>query len=189
LTSGTSYTTPANCNKIFVEAVGGGSSGQGSGGAAIGGQNGGGSGGYAAKYFTVTPSTSYTYAIGAGGIGPSSISYGNGGNTTFTVGATTIIGERGVGATPGKGINGDINITGEGGQVGTGSASPLFGGAGGSSFFGPGGAGILGVTGDSKNGRPGTRGGGGGGAADASSSVSYTGGNGGAGIIRIWEFT
>ena len=188
LTSGTSYTTPANCTRIFVEAVGGGASGQGFGGSGTGGGAGGGAGGYAAKYFTVTPSTAYTYAIGAGGVGGAAIAAG--GNTTFTDGVTTITAGGAPSSSGGTGTNGDINISGQGGQGGNSTGtSPLFGGGGGASFFGAGGHPVVGVTSGGRDGNNGYIGGGGGGAADTSTSVSYDGGSGGAGAIRIWEYT
>lgn len=177
LTSGTSYTTPANCTGIYVECVGGGGNGGGTLNQGAGG--GGGAGGYCAKLFTVTPLTSYSYAIGAGG----------GGNTTFTVGATTITangggggGTEGAGGAGGGATNGDLNIAGGGGGGGTNSNDA--GGVGGSSFFGGGGRGTYG-----SNGLAGTAGGGGSGGSTGVFTVSRSGGAGGAGLIRIWEFS
>ena len=178
LTSGTSYTTPSNCTKIYVELVGAG----GGGGSSPGG--GGGGGGYTAKYFTVTPSTAYTYAIGSAGAVSN-----NGGATTFTVGATTITGGGGAagasgagGGGGGVGSGGDLNITGGGGGPGGAANYPLyFAGNGGSSFFGGGGSGAT----SQSNSNPSPTGGpggnyGGGGAANSA---------GAAGVIRIWEYT
>jgi hypothetical protein len=189
LTSGTTYTTPANCTSIYVEAIGGGGGGSGTNGS--GGGSGGGAGGYCAKYFTVVAAVSYTYAIGAGGAGgPSGAGSGSaGGNTTFTVGGTTITagggaggGNESSGAAGGTCTNGDMNITGGGG--GSGSASSIAsGGAGGNSFFGGGAPGQA----PTRTGVAGTSGGGGSGGS--SSSPSRTGGAGGAGLIRIWEFS
>lgn len=182
LTSGTTYTTPAGCTAIYVEAVGGG--GGGSGGATGGSPTtgaGGGAGGYCAKYFTVTASTTYSYTIGAGGTGGGASvapgAGGGGGNTTFTVGATTITagGAPATVAHAGGGIstNGDINVRGGGGsQGGSGVTTPSR--KGGNSFFGGGGGG-TGVAGE-------VGGGGSGGAASA-------GGAGGNGLIRIWEYS
>ena len=189
LTSGVSYTTPANCTSIYVEAVGGG----GGGGSTSngGGGGGGGAGGYCAKYFTVTASVAYTYAIGAGGAGATT-GYGGGaggagGNTTFTVGSTTITARggsggisEGSGGAGGTCTNGDININGGGGGAGA-NSNITSGGAGGNSFFGGGAAGKVGAVGGA-----GTTGGGGSGGG---SSGSVGGGAGGAGIIRIWEFS
>lgn len=171
LTSGTSYTAPANCVAIYVEAVGGGGGGGGRQNLDYG--TGGGSGAYSAKYFTVTPFASYTYAVGAGGAGGSvNFSGGAGGATTFTVGGTTISAGGGsggyvgsvstvIGGSGGSAANGDINAAGSGASL-TGAAS----------FFG-GGAAFNGA---------GSTGGGGGGGIDG-------GGAGGAGLIRIWEYS
>jgi hypothetical protein len=154
LTSGVSYTAPANCTSIYVEAVGGG--GGGGRGASSDGGGGGGAGGYCAKYFTVVAGTSYTYAIGAGGIATSG-NGGNGGNTTFTVGGTTITAGGG-----GGGIQGDSDSTDPGGGLGGSSTNGVYDSAA----------------------NAGEHGGGGGGGSD-----SRNGGAGGAGLIRIWEFS
>lgn len=193
-TSGTSYTTPAGCTAIYVEAVGGG----GGGGTGRGTTNfcaggGGGGGGYSAKYFTVTAPTSYTYAIGAAGAAA-----GSGGSTTFTVGATTITGGGGsaggnqsstvpgAGGTGGTATNGDFNIVGGGGGGGGGNAGTVVttpGGNGGTSMFGGGAPGNA----NSTNGTNGTLYGSGG--SGGSSGTSTTGGTGAAGVIRVWEFS
>lgn len=213
LTSGTSYTTPAGCNTIYVELVGGGG---GSGGIGTGADNiqtgtgGGGAGAYAAKYFTVTPSTSYTYAIGAGGSAGAATptNGGTGGSTTFTVSATTVTAAGGSGSSSGggnvsaggaggAGTNGDINIRGAGGVSGSGSNSGSSGfvgatsGAGGNSFFGGGGQGRLRITNGVTVGAAGESGGGASGSAlqTGTSSESGTGAAGGAGLIRITEYT
>lgn len=187
LTSGVSYTAPASCTSIYVEAVGGGGGGGGTDGA--GGGGGGGAGGYCAKYFTVVAAVSYTYAIGAGGTGGPTGEFGAGsagGNTTFTVGATTITAgggaggvNEGAGAAGGTCTNGDMNIKGGGGGSGN-NEDP--GGSGGNSFFGGGAQGPL-----NANGVAGSSGGGGSGGGSANSS--RTGGAGGAGLIRIWEYS
>jgi hypothetical protein len=186
LTSGVSYTAPANCTSIYVEAVGGGGGGGGTNGG--GGGGGGGAGGYCAKYFTVVAAVSYTYAIGAGGTGGPALSgnSGAGGNTTFTVGGTTITAGggggtsvEGPGGTGGTCTNGDLNI--DGGAGGGSSAAP--GGSGGNSFFGGGAQGLF-----SSNGIAGTSGGGGSGGG-STTAASRTGGAGGAGLIRIWEYS
>ena len=196
LTSGTSYTTPAGCTAIYVEAVGGGG-GSGGSNASYGGGGGGGGGGVA-KYFTVTASTAYTYAIGAAGTaGSSSGSGGAGGSTTFTVGATTITAGGGsagvlgsvtvVSASGGTATNGDLNIAG--GAAGRSGSSSAYlnelGGQGGNpglGYFGAGGT-LVSATGV---GLPGT--GYGGGASGATNSGG-AGAAGTQGVIRVWEFT
>lgn len=210
LTSGTSYTTPAGCNAIYIEAVGGGGGGGGTDSAnntTAAGAGGGGAGAYAAKYFSVSPSTSYTYAIGAGGTAGTNTGGGGGlgGDTTFTVGATTVTAggggggdgatnaSSGQGGSGGTASNGDLNVAGASGVCGVGSDSTLpdasetipAGGTGGSSFLGGSG---KGGTGD-QAGVAGTSGSGGGGGANSNDQTGHAGGAGGSGFIRIWEYT
>lgn len=208
LTSGTSYTTPAGCTSIYVEAIGAGGGGGGADSAVDAryqASGGGGSGAYVAKYFTVTPSTSYTYAIGTGGAGGANTgaSGSTGGSTTFTVGGTTITATGGTGGQgyqsngsnsgrPARGggggtaTNGDLNVDGNAGSMGfvnTDGIQYYATGSGGGSFFG-GGAQGLNTTGA---GTAGTSGGGGSGAA-SSLATGNAGGAGGNGLIRIWEY-
>lgn len=186
LTSGTSYTTPSNCTAIYVEAVGAGGGGGGVPSNQYQAGGGGGAGAYAAKYFTVTGSTAYTYAIGSGGSGA-------GGNTTFAVGATTLTangGSAGTSTTAGAGgtaTNGDLNATGNAGVAGSRvtSTSVSASGAGGGSIFG--GAGLPVTT--NNNGGNGSNGGGGAGGLNSNTASSYSGGTGGNGLIRVWEYT
>lgn len=201
----TSYTTPAGCNSIYVEAIGGGGGGGGTVGYSAGQQGGGGGGGgsYCAKYFDsasgISPSTAYTIAVGTGGAGGSTSggNGGTGGSTTFTVGATTITaggggGGGGVTATGASGsggtgaggtaTNGDLNVRGGPAFVARTDTS----GAGGCSFFGNGGNGRN----SSGNGNSGAvYGSGGGGSASISVGTNYSGGAGADGLIRIWEYS
>ena len=196
LTSGTSYTTPAGCNSIYVECVGGGGYGGAVTNNAPAGPRAGGGGGaaaYCAKLFSVSPSTAYSYAIGAGGIASTTT---NGTSTTFTVSGTTITAGRGLNGNspstqagfgpPGGGgtaTNGDINATGNPGGMGSVDTNTGCGGPGGGSFFGGGG---LPTTAGNVGGN-GVNGGGGSGASSTGTS-NINGGNGGAGIIRVWEY-
>ena len=180
LTSGTSYTTPASCTAIYVEAIGGGG---GSGGVTNppSGSGGGGGGAYLTKYVTVSASTAYTIAIGAGGTaGTSTTSGGNGGATSITVSGTTYSAGGGVGSiatsTGGDGgaggttTNADFGIPGREGSGGTGAGDAGFGGA---SFWSND---ITGGYGQGAEGRGDLSGGGAAGFA------------GSAGIMRIWEY-
>jgi hypothetical protein len=192
LTSGTSYTTPANCNNIYVECVGGGGGGGASNNTLGGiGGSGGGGGGFTAKFFSVSPSTSYSYAIGGGGG-----FQGTGGTTTFTVGGTTISAFGGAGGigqyagpagNPGGGggssSGGDINLKGNGGE-GVSFAVNYMSGAGGGGAGSLGGGGGPGVyySGRIDGGEYGGGGAGGNGTAGPSGSL------GGQGAIRIWEY-
>jgi hypothetical protein len=129
LTSGTSYTVPAGVTKIKVTVTGGGG---GAGGCpqngtlgtnSVGRPSTGSAGATAIKIFTVTPGAVLTYAIGAGGAGGAAgNTFGNaGGNSTFTVGGTTVTAGGGGagsdlnsnnGGIGGVATNGDINIAG-----------------------------------------------------------------------------
>jgi hypothetical protein len=176
LTSGTSYTTPAGCNSIVVEVIGGGAGGS-SGNASSGGNNGGGAGGYASKYFAVSPSTAYSYTIGAGGGAGVS-----GGASTFVVGATTVTANGGTSSsgTPsgGTATNGDINITGGRGGGSSGNTTPAVNGAGGSSpkAFGLGGP-VGAVAAGTGYG------------AGGSGGINGSGASGSSGIIVVWEYS
>ena len=168
LTSGTSYTPPTGCTKIYVEAVGGGQGGtNGLPGPFGGGSDGvgGTSGGFSAKFFSVTSTTTFTMAIGAAGTAGG----GNGGNTTFTelvnsVVVTTITAPGGA-ATVSAPTNGDIRRYGLSGVLTR----------GGDSYFQIGGVANT----------AGSYGAGGGG---GTISVT-TGAAGGSGMIRIWEYS
>jgi hypothetical protein len=178
-TSGTSYTTPAGCKTIRVTVVGGGGNGGTSYNDSSLGGGGGGGGGYAQKLFTVTGGTTYTYAVGAAG-----------GNSTFTVGATTITGNKGnngingtatagTGGAGGTGVNGDINLSGGAGQ----SRSAGIGGVGGASGRGMGAGGAASIS--SAGGAGALFGGGGAGGSGNSGSA---GGAGAAGVVIIEEY-
>jgi hypothetical protein len=195
LTSGTSYTTPSNCTRIFAEIIGGGGSGAGSAGSvSLGG--GGGAGGYVSVYLTVTGSTAYTYAIGAGGASVTGAVDGNaGGSTTITVGTAFTANGGGfglVGSFNGRaGEGGSGSGTGatviKGGDGITGMAAntgALCAGSGGASFFGGGGNGGTGSSAPSSARSGVAYGSGGGGAA-----ISGNSGAGAQGVIRIWEYT
>lgn len=188
LTSGTSYTTPSNCTSIYIWAVGGGGNGgnatrNGTTGAVAGG---GGAGATCMKYFTVTGSTAYTYAIGAAT-----------GNTTFTVGATTVTaggGSSGGNATDGSSgggsggtaTNGDLNNNGiSGGSAAFTAPRPT--GEGGNSFFGGGGPVLYMENGD--NAVSATGYGSGGSGAARSTPGTTNGGAGRQGVIIVWEYT
>lgn len=100
--SGTSWTCPLGVRCVKVTVVGGGGSVDANDRAA-------GGGGAVARYYTVTPGTSYSYAVGAAGTGS-----GGGGNSTFTDGTTTIQGSGGPG-----GASSGVTPGGGGSTVGT----------------------------------------------------------------------
>jgi hypothetical protein len=154
---------------------------------------------------TIAIGSTLTYAIGAGGTaGTAGGNGGTGGSTTFTVSGTTVTAAGGVGSTGisnstastaggagGAGTNGDINVTGTGGVSGGGFGDGGVGGAGGNSFFGGGAAGTVRTTDGVTAGIAGTSGGGASGAAveTTTATESGVGAAGGAGLIRITEYT
>lgn len=192
VTSGTSFTTPSTITTATVfniELVGAGGGG-GGGSTASGNGSGGGAGGYCFVRVTgLSPSTTYTCAIGAGSAGGT---YGNaasaGGNTTLTIGATTYTangGGGGLGALTSSGgaggtaTNGDINITGQSGADNLAASTLTPSASGGSSPKGWGLGGSPNLNGVGKNGT----GYGSGGSSGKSASGSPSGGNGTNGII------
>ena len=201
LTSGTSYTTPAGCNSIYVEMLGGGGGGGGcqSGGGA-GGAGGGGSGGYLTQTVTVSPSTAYTIAVGSGGNGAAS---GNnagtaGGNTAITVAGTTYtaggggggggFGTVGAAGTAGTVTNGNtLSFVGSAGTAGGSSAN---GGNGGQPnyIYLPGNGLGYSVTGTGNGGAASFYGCGGGGGKTGGTNAQ-SGGAGSQGYMRISEYS
>ena len=153
--SGT-YTVPTNAKYITVRMVGGGGAGGGSTGTTAGG--GGGAGGYLEGIITSLSST-YAYAVGAGG-----------GNTTFGSSLFTAnAGSAGTsssatasGGTGGSASGGSVNATGATGGFGWASVPYFNGGMGAASPFGAGGSG------------------GGTGSGNGFAAVSYGAGGGGA---------
>lgn len=165
-TSGTTFTTGANTTKLIVNAWGGGgASGSVAGSGSTASASGGGAAGSPCmKVYTVTPSTGYTYAIGAAGAaaGTGNHDGGDGGDSTFTDGVTLMTAKGGKGGKgdPGSGTasiaiggagqlstNGDINGTGEPGGYGStnvpGGGSVQVSGKGGSSPWGGGGNSVV----------------------------------------------
>ena len=197
------FTTGPNTHTIFVRLVGcGGGGGGGSFSSPNMGFGAGGAGGaYAEKTFAVSPLTGYSATIGSAGTAGANTggTGGTGGDTTFVVGATTVTGKGGLGgvgqaaaatldaALGGAGVIatlGDINSAGWPGQNSA-RFSGILGssGAGGSSPFGAGGAGMK--TNAAGNAGKGFGAGGGGAAAVSASQV---GGVGTAGVIIVDEY-
>jgi len=207
--SGTTHTTQAATHTVVVQLIGGGGGGGGSKSntSAAAAAGGGGSGGFAQKLFAVSPSTDYTYAIGAAGTaGDNSPGAGGaGGNTTFTVGATTVTAYGGSGGGAGAtgtavvatlggagaivSVNGDLNMTGQPGQWGLReSAAAAVSGVGGGSQIGGGGQAVS-ITSGATAGNPGgVYGAGGSGAASVGNNAA-AGGAGSKGVVVVWEFS
>ena len=168
---------------------------QGAGGAGIrsttaGSRNGGGGGGYAKKLLDVSSIPSATITIGSGGAGSTSIDTkgGDGGDSIWSDGTNTITGSGGTAATPSSGNY----LTGEGGAA-TGGDLNVAGQAGGSNLGNDrGGASVLGIEGclqwnssraSAQNGTFGA----GGSHAYGNWPAGGQAGNGGDGIVIVWE--
>lgn len=180
----TSFTVPNCTNYICIEVWGaGGGGGGGNGGTQNGG--GGGGGGYGSGCFTVTPGSSISVIVGAGGTRGNPGTPGTDGGTggTTSVGALiSATGGTGGLTTGGYGTFGsstaNINLPGSNGTSGgTGSCNAGTGGAGAN-----GGAG--GAPGCNNGGTGGAPGGGGGG-GNVNGGTPYYGGYGAAGQVKI----
>jgi hypothetical protein len=205
LTTGTSFTTTAATNTLTVRLLGGGGGGGGatSNLANISAAGGGSSGGYAEKTFTVTPSTTYTYQVGAGGAGGiNGANAGNQGtNSFFVVGATNTVANGGPGgaaapaapaptmrlggALPTLSTGGDLNASGKGGGPGSSfNTTVALSGDGGDSMFG-GGGGSVNVNG---TGAAATSFGSGGAGALTVAAANAVGGAGFQGVLIVDEY-
>jgi hypothetical protein len=109
-TSGTSFTVPAGVTELYVLAAGGGAGGNQNtstrGGGTTPGANGG-RGGFVASKHTVTPGSTITYAVGAGGAGSNTGSGAAGGTTTVSTLSLTATGGA-VGGVTGTGSGGNL---------------------------------------------------------------------------------
>lgn len=175
------FIKPPGVDKVFVEVVGGGGGGGFSGDGIAGG--GGGGGGYAAKLCTLTGNVAVI--VGKGGTGGTGALFlprdgSSGGTSSFGSSCFATAGEGGVysgegdryascGGIGGRGVDGDINIPGQGGA---------FGGEGGNS--------TLGMGGRPDHGRDGNvYGGGGTGGAPPHAGPGTSGGNGAGGVVIV----
>lgn len=158
-----SWTCPAGVTSVTVVCVGGGGSGNGF-------QVGAGGGGGALSYsnsVTVTPGSSYTVVVGAGGLPAGANAGGDGGDSSFN--STTVLAKGGIG--PVNTVTG-----GAGGSASLGSGFTKYsGGTGGNGTFGSfgnygSGAGAAGFTANGGN----------------AGQSTYAGGSGGGGIGLIY---
>ena len=212
LTTSVPFVAPADWNDsnnaIYLFGGGGGGSGSGSGtGSWRTGGAGGGGGAYTKlSNVSLTPSTSYTIAIGAGGAGGASrngtngvSTAGTGGSTTFNDGSNTYTANGGLGgsiatnvpsSTGGAGgtaqtVSGLITQAFAGGNGGNGgvntASNPNSGGGGGGAggVNGVGGAGGNGISSSTTNLQAGGGGGNGGGTAGGIGIAGFGGGAGG----------
>lgn len=189
-----SDTTSSTVFKVTMTAPGGGGAGT----AGTHGSGGGGAGATSILYISgVAASSSNSYTQGAVGTGGASGDNNGtaGGNSSFTIGGTTITANGGGGGNGASGLgnhtggaggvaaNGSVNTNGGDGGGGDGSNVDLDGGLGGSSFWGGGGAG--GLQDASINPRPGVAYGSGGGGGGGSAGQAQAGGDGAPGILVI----
>jgi len=207
LTGSGTYTPTPGTKKIIVELVGGG----GAGGGAFAGSNttssagaGGSSGAYGKARITAV-AASVNYAVGGGGVAHSGGKGSDGGATTF--GSLSVSGGLGGRASSYSGAStytdvtsGTSNFVGDFIEAITGGYSSIglmlsstfcFGGGGGHSKIGTGGAvSGLNTAGSSSAGASpsATNYGAGGGGGVSTSATAVPGGNGADGIILVWEY-
>ena len=197
ITSGTSFTVPADWNNsnnaIHIYGAGGGSSGSyvpNSSGNRLGSAGGGGGGYTQVLNLTSTPGSSLSYSIGSGGAAGSannlSSSGGAGGNTTFASiytanggGGSSITSSTTTAGTGGTGATANGGIGGLGGGAATQINNSSGGGGGGSG--GPNGAGGTGGTGVISGNPSGGAGGGGGGSGGGTNGTNAAVGTPGVG--------
>lgn len=215
--SGT-YTPSQGVRKIFVEVVGAGGGGGGVGATATGSiavGGGGGAGGYASALIDASAAPA-TVTVGTGGAGGLGLTAANGGGQAGAAGGLSSFGSL-VSASGGEGGPGSGTTTstsgtivqrvGGNGGVGTAGSVMSRGGAGlpglatstgnsiagygGVSFFSGSARGAFGVNNATGNGTDGMAGGGGSGAiSDSAPTIgTVSGGKGGNGVVRIWEFS
>ena len=197
VTSGTSFTTPSTITTstlFIIELIGGGGGGGGAAALTAQSASGGGGGGYVFLKITgLSPSTTYTCAIGAAGSGGAAATNGTAGtSTTLTIGATTYTASGGgagntapgsIGGAGGTGTNGTINISGQAGQSNGVASATVSTGQGGNSpkGWGNGGQSVI-------NGNYGSVGSGYGAGGSGGKNIGFTGGNGTVGIIYCQYF-
>lgn len=207
VTSGTTFQTGPSTNTLKYRIVGGG--GQGGGAATTTGScgSGGAAGSYAEGYVTVTPNTTYTISVGAGGTTGAAAANGQaGGNTTLIIGATTITAPGGggglagsatiavaqLGGAPGAvATNGTLNMAGESGRASAVGAATTdnVSGSGGTSMLGGGANGIIAATGANGNSAAAIGFGGGGGGAASAGTTARAGGAGAGGALLLDELS
>jgi hypothetical protein len=193
ISSGTSWTVPANFNSAdnIIYLIGGGGGGSGSGISGASRRAGGGAGGGAAftrlSNVTLNPNSSYTVAIGAGGSGGvsgSTSTGGNGGITTLNDGTNTYTANGGTGGSINATTTPPTSTGGAGGTAQTVSGlitSAFAGGKGGNGSVTSATQSNSGGGGGGAGGPNGVGGAGGNGAGNSTSASLQAGGGGGNG--------
>lgn len=108
ITSTQSWTVPADVSQVYVTLVSGGGGGGGVPNATPRSGGGGGGGGYRERYLSVTPGSTHTITIGAGGSGGTNSSHGGQGGTSSFGSLFSLIGGGG-GRTGDIGLD-DVNV-------------------------------------------------------------------------------
>lgn len=193
--SGT-YTPTSGMKKVLGIAVGGGGGGGGGINTDSSGGGGGGGGTVIRLMTAAQVGASKAYVVGAGGSATNSgtattldaagaLMNAGGGSPGSAGAGTTTVGVTTAGGAGGTASNGDLNIPGEpGGRGWIFDTTNGFGGPGGSSFMGFGGA----ASGTNTAGNAGTEYGGGGGGGHASGTPNRDGASGADGILYLLEF-
>jgi hypothetical protein len=175
-TAGTfSWVAPTGATKANVMVVGGGGGALSNNAGSVGAGGGGGLGWK--NCICVTPGSSYTLVVGAGGAGRAGTGTATTGGTSYFVNTSTVAGYGGVGGSNSGGAGGCF--TGDGGGPG-GTGSTLYyygngGGGGAGGYMGGGGNGIYYYSGATPLGNPGSCGGGSGGVSGAGMAPSLWG--------------
>jgi hypothetical protein len=187
-TSSGTYTPTSGMSNCIIVCIGGGGAGGGNSVTLGNAGSGGGSGGYSQSYVSAaTIGASQTATVGTGGTGVSA-STGNNGNATSI--GTIVIANGGSGGIPVSSLGGAGATIGTGNITTPGNAglgiSGSVGGMGAGSFLG---GSTLGVNAKGAgNNAVANSGAGGSGSTNASSTGAEAGGNGGSGLIIIYEY-
>lgn len=191
--SGT-YTPTSGMGNCVIQCLGGGGAGGGTPSNALSGGGGGGSGGFSQSYVTAaTIGASQTVTIGAGGTGVSNATGNAGGDTSV---GTIVIAKGGSGGIVAPAS--DVGQGGAGGVAGTGNivipgnagmklGTNGGGGGGAGSYFG-GAVGVNSTSNSNGTNAVANTGAGGSGGWNLTVSANRTGGNGGSGLVIIYEY-
>lgn len=183
-----SWTVPCGVTNVTIQVYGGGGGAGGGGGGSNGGLfdtrggGGAGGGGYTTITIDVTPGSSFSYTVGAGGCGGGNGSDGDDGDDGSFGGTSTFNGTDGNGVLVNLAANGGSRGTGGDGTEGSPGSGGSGGGASGGSTNTPGSSGNSGSGGNGGNGGNGAGpSGGAGGASTGAAGNTYGGGGAGGG--------
>lgn len=206
--SGT-YTPTAGMAHCLIQCVGGGGAGGGTPTASAttaAAGSGGGAGGFSQSYVTsATIGASQAVTIGAAGAGASNAVGGNGGDTSVgsiviakggtggvagTASATSNVAAIGAGSVGGVTGTGDLTFTGGAGEAALFlNAGGIASGRGGDSYFASGAISVSATNADGTSAAANTGGGGSGSSIYGVIGANKTGGNGGSGLVIIYDYS